>query len=230
MASTKGTSLPKASRMKVTFTIPTVLALFTLASGFLAYSLTKQLTKIPAGESLPIFAAVFALAGLAFVTGLILAFAVINPIRKMTKIGEEILPSLKETPEDKSDEISYLTGIVDRIGISLNQLIKDHQVLQNLTQGLITIDPAGTMISLNKVAERFLGSGFRGRHYKELLPIHDGNKSFLDRVETVLEGKESPLSKEERLQNFSNEDFTMWISVLAIQEPKGVLISLKSLD
>ncbi|MDP2969017.1 MAG: hypothetical protein Q8P64_07405, partial [Deltaproteobacteria bacterium] len=98
--------------MRLIFAIPTTMVLFTLGSGFLGFSLTKRVFQVPPGETPSYFSVailVLAMGGIAFLSGLLLAYGVTNPLKKMAQKGTEILfPSGEKLP-DSLDELNALT-------------------------------------------------------------------------------------------------------------------------
>lgn len=213
--------------MRLIIAVPITLMAFTLGSGFLTFSLIRKGPLGAMTSNIYVGIWILIMGGVAFLTGLVMAYGITNPLRKMVKKGEEILSSPKASSH--YNEISVLTDVFERITFSLDQFLQDHQILENLREGIITLDVSGAIISSNKVAERFFGSELRGRPYWEVLPSCPENQSFIQRVRKALRGEGFLLSQEERLKNRNNEEFTLWVSISHLNEPKGIIISLKDL-
>jgi len=110
-------------RMRLIVAIPTILILFTIGSGFLVFHLTKRVYHFsPGTPASDIHVAIWVLimGGVALVAGLLLAYGVTNPLKKMVKKGEEMFPS--PTPIPQHNEISALTDVFNKISFEVGEL------------------------------------------------------------------------------------------------------------
>ena len=231
MEDKKGPS--RASRMRLIFAIPTTMVLFTLGSGFLGFSFTRRASQVFPGETPSYFSVailVLAMGGVAFLSGLLLAYGVTNPLKKMIQKGTGVLfPSGEKLP-DSLDELNALTNIFDKMFFSLNRFIQDHQIIENLPEGLLIIDHSGTILSSNRAAERIFGFDVRGQPYDKMLLFHPTNKAFLNRVDRALRGEGGFEPQEEKIRNLQAKDFTLWVSISPVRERKELLLSFKDLS
>ena len=114
--------------------------------------------------------------------------------------------------------------------LSLNQLIKDRQILESLPGGRIVIDHSGTIINANKMAKEIFGLDLHGQSYLEALSLHPQNRAFLECVDKALRGEGLQLPQETKLVDASGEVATLWVSISPLKELKGIAISFKNLS
>ncbi len=231
MENKKGPS--RALRMRLIFAIPTTMVLFTLGSGFLGFSLTKRVFQVSPGETPSYFSVailVLTMGGVAFLSGLLLAYGVTNPLKKMAQKGAGLLfPSGEKLP-DSLDELNALTNVFDKMVFSLNRFFQDQQIIENLPEGLLIIDHSGTILSSNRAAERIFGYDVRGYPYDKILLFHPQNKAFFNRVDRALRGEGGFESQEEKIRNLHGKDFALWVSISPVRERKELLLSFKDLS
>lgn len=231
MEDKKGQS--RALRMRLIIAIPSVMVLFTLGSGFLGFSLTRRAFQVSPGETpsfFPPVILVLALGGIAFLSGLLLAYGVTNPLKKMIQKGASVLfPSGEKLP-DSLDELNDLSNIFDKMSFSLNRFIQDHQIIENLPEALLILDHSGTVLSSNRPAEAIFGFDVRGQPFDKILLFHPQNRPFLNRVERALRGEGGFEPREEKIRNLQAKDSTLWVSISPIRERKELLISFKDLS
>ncbi len=217
----------RATRIRLIIAIPVVMFLFTFGSGILALFLTRP----PFGESEAMLTTtlwILTMSGVALFGGILLALGITRPLKKMKQKGEEILSSPSLPPQHS--EIDDLAQVFNQMTFSLNQFLKDHQILENLPEGLIFLEASGTVISVNKKAEEIFGSDLDSRPYWEVIPHHSQNKSFLKRVDRALRGDGFLLSQETKIRNTNGQDLTLWVGISPLKEKKGIIISLKDLE
>lgn len=217
----------RATRIRLIIAIPVVMFLFTFGSGMLALLLTRLVFRGESQGMLTTAVWILTMSGVALFGGILLTLGITRPLKKMKQKGEEIL-SLPSIPLQHS-EIDSLAQVFNRMTFSLNQFLKDHQILENLPEALIALDQSGTIISSNKKAEEIIGSGLNGRPYWEALSPHSQNKSFLKRVDRVLRGDGFLLPQETKIRNTNGQVSTFWVGFSPLKEKKGVIISLKDL-
>lgn len=216
-------------RLRLIFAIPVTVFLFAIATGILAFYLVENMTHNFAGERLLVAGKIFLMAIVAFGGGLLLAYGVTQPLKQMARRGEEILPPSPPSAP-RGNEISDLSQVFDRISFSLDQFVRDHQILENLKEGLITLDQRGAVYSFNKVAEKFFGTDLKDQFYWEILARCPENTSFLGRIERALRSEEVSWPHEEKIKTLKGQEFTFWVSLAPIEQPKGIMISFKDLQ
>lgn len=217
----------RSVRIRLIVGIPATTGLFTLASGIVGLSLTRA--GSPTESRFALYAAllVLAMTGVAIFAGILLAYGITKPLKEMKKRGEELLssPSLSS----QYNEISDLSRVFNQMYFSLSQFIKDHQILENLPQGFIILDLNGIIVNANKLAEKILGSGLHGCSYQEVIQPHPGSMAFLECVEKALRGEEEHFSREIKLINKQGEVSSLWVSIVPLDNNKGIVISIKDI-
>jgi PAS domain S-box-containing protein len=218
----------KAARIRLIVGIPVTMFLFTLSSGVLALSLTKS--TFLGGHQARLSTAllvILAMAVTALFGGILLAHGITKPLKEMKRKGEEILSSPVLPPQH--NEISELAQVFNQMSFSLSQFIKDHQILENLPEGLIVIDPSGTIITANKMVEEIFGADLKGRPYWEAIPHDPQNMAFLESVDRALRGESFALPQEIKIRNINKQVSTLWVSISPFKDKKGIAISIKDL-
>ncbi len=231
MEDKKGPS--RALRIRLIFAIPVTLLLFTLSSGFLTFSITRKAFQVSSPETASYFSIVIGIltmGGIAFLSGLLLAYGVTNPLKKMIEKGARVLYPSGEKFPDSLDELSGLTNMVDKMAFSLNRFIQDHQIIENLPEGLLVLDHSGMIISSNRAAEGMFSFDVRGQTFDKILLFHPQNRPFLDRVDRALRGEGGFEPREEKIKNLQAKELTLWVSFSAIRERKELLLSFKNLS
>lgn len=218
----------RSARIRLIVGIPATTALFALSTGILGFSLPRIAS--PAEPRLMLYKTllVLAMTGVALFAGILLAYGITKPLKEMKKRGEEILssPSLPS----QHNEISDLSQVFNQMYFSLSQFIKDHQILDNLPQGLIILDDKGTIVTANRLSEKILGSSLCGRSYREVIQPHPQSMAFLACVEKALRGEQDHFSQEITLRNKQGEVSFLWVSIFPLDHPKGIAVSLKDIN
>ncbi|MFQ5957026.1 MAG: histidine kinase dimerization/phospho-acceptor domain-containing protein, partial [Candidatus Brocadiales bacterium] len=186
---------PVAVRFRLMWVIPSVFALFSLASGYFALSASKHLfhpsTSIIAGEdkgSLWILLGIFLITALAAFSGAMIAHAITKPLKKISERVEILAPSkIMKAP----DELSFLNKTLEGVLSSLDRYMKEGQLLEVLPWGAITLNKDGTITHVNKVAERVLGiksAQVEGAHFQTAFREYPRSKIFLNLIDNALKG------------------------------------------
>jgi len=218
----------RSTRMRLVVAIPVTMFLFTFGAGMLAaLSMTNGLIQQEAHAMLPIVLRIVAIACAALVTGILLALGVTRPLKKMKQEGEDVL-SLPSLPSQYS-EIDDLSRVFNQMTFSLNRYIKDHQILENLPEGLIVVDQTGTIISANKTAEEIIGSDLNNRSYLDAFFFNSQASPLLDIVYRALKGDVSQYPHELKIKNKNGDIFRIWLSVSPLKDRKGILITIKNI-
>lgn len=198
-------------KVRLLITIPTVLVLFTWAAGLLAMNLTKiaflrqigkPLLQTQAKAILPVEVWVVLFGVIAGVCGLLLAYGITKPLKKLYSQSEDLLrkyPPLHPSPITAPNEVVAASAFLEHTFNALNQVIQDHYVLDALPEGILSLDAQGKILSLNKVAGETLGvvpSEYLGKSYQELFPPTRDNETLFFLIGQLLgdERKESILA------------------------------------
>ncbi|OHB89969.1 MAG: hypothetical protein A3C38_06585 [Planctomycetes bacterium RIFCSPHIGHO2_02_FULL_50_42] len=184
---------PVAIRFRLMWIIPSVFALFTMASGFFALSFGKYFFLPPRssvyGESvgaLWIILGVSLLAALAAFSGAMIAHAITKPLKKLSERAEMLAPGkIIRAP----DELSLLNSTLEEVFSSLDRYMKEDKLLEVLPEGTITLNKDGKGTHLNRLAEKVLdikSSRAEGAHFRTVFRESPGNKIFLNLIENTL--------------------------------------------
>lgn len=184
---------PVAVRFRLMWIIPSVFALFTLASGFFALSFGKYFFLPPRssvyGESvgaLWIILGVSLLAALAAFSGAMIAHAITKPLKKLSERVEMLAPGkIIRAP----DELSLLNTTLEEVFSSLDRYMKEDKLLEVLPEGTITLNKEGKVTHLNRLAEKVLdikSSRAEGAHFRTVFRESPGNKIFLNLIDNTL--------------------------------------------
>jgi len=224
--------IPKKLRFRVVVSIPLILTLFTLGSGFLIFNLAS--VALPGRPVLPqVLGAIIILGVVACLSGIGVAYAIINPLKKLATKMETALIEEEEPKKIKaSNEIEALSVLFNRAFPSLDRLIKDKQILDNLPEGIIALAKDGKVINLNIVLEETFGlkkSQAKGKHYSELFPESLENAPFFSLVEKLVKGELDRAEGEFRIAYKKDREGTFWITARNIEGGKEKVISFKDL-
>lgn len=128
--------------------------------------------------------------------GLGLSLALLAPIARLRRLALDAARGrFVETLDlGRADEIGSL-------GSAFNQMVGyfNRYILDSMSGGVMTLDPAGRITSFNAAAELILGrdaSEVLGRSVDALVPEAEGNERFHQIVRAALAGKETPGSQE----------------------------------
>lgn len=184
---------PVAVRFRLMWIIPSVFALFTMASGYFALSFGKYFFLPPRssvyGESvgsLWIILGVTLLAALAAFSGAMIAHAITKPLKKLSERAEMLAPGKIITAPD---ELSLLNTTLEEVFSSLDRYMKEDKLLEVLPEGAITLDTDGNITHLNRLAEKVLDTKsdrVKGTHFRTVFCESPGNKIFLNLIDNAL--------------------------------------------
>jgi len=228
----------KTLRFRLIISIPTIITLFTVASGYLALVLSgrKSITGgiVIGPEWLP-EVGVFIMGIVALIGGIVLAYSITKPLKKMILVAEDMIAD-KITPIKAADEIELLSFIFDRTVVSFNQFIKDHQILDNLPEGMITFDVQGKVATFNKVAKKILGSpcaGMKDKFYREVLPDIPENRALLEMLDQCLKDGMIFSAREISVSFQQGEAMHLWASIYPLKQGNnltGAVLNIKDLN
>ncbi len=201
--------------------LPALLSFLLMAVGFAALPLAVSFgTQLELGtENLPRILALYVLfmAVLAFFgnmgAGFIMSRHLHRIMRKVDEAmpsGDQNLPAIKAT-----DEIEALGIVIDEATTTLNQLVKDSHILQNLPEAVITLDSQGRVTHLNTSASRLLAAHTQdllGKPLTDLIVPSRTNQPLLSSVDRALLGESIPLELME-FQVGEGEKHAYWVSI-----------------
>jgi HAMP domain-containing protein len=100
---------------------------------------------------------------LAAVGGLIVGLNLAGRIRGIVEKAEAFSPHLEgehpgqpRPPTTVRDELGALDAAVGRLTLSMDRFVRDSDILARLPEGMLLLDPAGTLVSFNATAEALL--------------------------------------------------------------------------
>lgn len=217
----------KNIRIRLIVALPLTLTLFTLASGLFTLRFThyyfRESPFIPPSKIMLTQVIWVLIMGLmALVAGTMMAYAIINPIKKILQRLETVSPP---TPvKDHNDELSALVYSFDHFFKTFQNLPLNQQLLENLTQGVMTLSPGGIIIGFNRVAEAILGypaSQIIGRPFQQVFSDGPGNRDIIRKIESCLtQGKSYPLD-EFIILNHEGSPISLAVDIAAVMSPKG---------
>jgi signal transduction histidine kinase len=135
---------------------------------------------------------------LAAVGGLIVGLNLAGRIRGIVEKAEAFSPHLEGEHPDRPrptttvrDELGALDAAVGRLTLSMDRFVRDSDILARLPEGMLLLDPAGTLVSFNATAEALLDLSLEPYRGEPILsdvgafPLASGN----GRLARLLEGE-----------------------------------------
>lgn len=178
--------------------IPATFALFTIASGYFALNSSYE-----GAGTLWILLGIFFLAGLAAISGTIIAYAITEPLKKLSERAEMFAPGRDiKAP----DELSLLSKTIEEVFSSLDHYMKEGKLMEMLPEGAATLDRDGAITHINKVAERVLdinSEQAEGMHYNAVFRETAENTIFLNLIDNAV--KENDTQTFEDLEVFKKD-------------------------
>ncbi len=190
---------PKKVRLRLLVLIPLSFCFFTLASGYLTFNLStcffvNPIRSNPLEEEgyFWILLAVFLITGLSTLAGLMIAYAITTPLRRLSSRVEALIPKgVIKTGATKplpSNELDLLSQTLEEVFNSLERMIEGKS-LESLSEGVIVLDREGKILQINKVAEKALGinpSTVIGKAFKAFFTDSVKYGVFQNRIESAL--------------------------------------------
>lgn len=198
-------SAPRAYRVSlrlyVVFSL--LMAASAVASGlFLLYLARPFASELSGPQARQLAVLLFtgaAVAGaLAAVGGLIVGLNLAGRIRGIVEKAEAFSPQmgderggLPRKPTTVRDELGALDAAVGRLTLSMDRFVRDSDILARLPEGMLLLDPAGTLVSFNATAETLLDLSLDPHRGEPILsdagafPLRSGN----ERLARLLEGE-----------------------------------------
>jgi len=190
--------IPKRIRLRLLVSIPAIVVTFTIGSGFLVSRFVPG--QLPPKTVLFVAGGILAMAALACVSGIMLAYGITKPLKRLIINAESLIcDEDKDLAEIKAEnELGILTAVFNRTYFSLNKLIRDRHILSALPEGIITINSKGEITDLNSMATEFLGLDLkqvREKTFREVFPSSKDNDILFHLIEEGLRGREIPLQE-----------------------------------
>jgi two-component system, NtrC family, sensor histidine kinase AtoS len=175
-------------RLYVVFSL--LMAVSAAASGLLLLYLARPFISELGGQlAVEATAMLFGGAGLAgaaaAVGGLVVGLRFASRIRVIVKKAEALSPALTAGPEQHvTDELGALDAVVGRLTLSVDQFIRDSDILSRLPEGMLLLLPTDELLSFNATSEVVLGLSlerFRGVPILSpagVFPLGKGNEAL----------------------------------------------------
>ena len=186
--SPSGRSYRVSLRLYVVFSL--LMAVSAAASGLLLLYLARPfISELESQLAVQATALLFGGAGIAgaaaAVAGLVVGLRFASRIRVIVKKAEALSPALPaEREEHATDELGALDAAVGRLTLSLDQFIRDSDILSRLPEGMLLLLPTDELLSFNATAEVVLGLSlerFRGVPILSpagVFPLGKGNEAL----------------------------------------------------
>lgn len=236
----KGSRLKKEApgkiRLRVLISIPVILTTFTFASGFMALNFARKLssTTLTSEDLLTMTSAILLITAFAGVAGVMLAHAITYPLKRITTNAKKIIMETGGKLEDftATDELDAISIIFDKTILSISKYIKDSQILENLPEGIITLNSKGTITDLNKKAADLLKYGprqIKGSNIRSIFPPSDKNNlSLFDMLDKGWKGDKAYFQHANlSLTGKRTIPVLMQTSLIGEKELKNIMIILK---
>lgn len=237
-----------APRVKMRFliTLPLFLTLLTFASGVLGIYLTKLAflprlieMSVPGAQSMLLWMSVpiggippemwigiFSLFN--GIVGVLLARGIISPIERQAQEAEAIMKKLQISPpsETAPNEAFLFANLFGRTLACLDRFIRDHRIIENLPEGIISLDEQGKITHMNRTAREIFGvdpNGSQSLSYRALLPNIPANDSFSRLIKECLNEKKERLLEEVVLTFANEKSGSFWVRTSFLPEDVGGL-------
>ncbi|HOO56362.1 MAG TPA: ATP-binding protein [bacterium] len=158
--------------------------------------------------------------------GIVMAYAITAPIRKLTDDTTSIARGdLSRTIHLSGDgEIAMLGSAFNNMLSSINQYL-----LQTMSGGVVTINDRGEITSISADAEVILGFNARdmiGRDIKDMIPYNRDNRKFHKVISETLEQRQTFSSQEMTITTDRREAIPISISTSFLRDHDNTLIGL----
>src|SRR5215467_14402918 len=174
-------------RLYVVFSL--LMAVSAAASGLLLLYLARPFIAALGTRGVHATALLFAGAGiagaLAAVAGLFVGLSFAGRIRGIVRKAEALSPrAAGAEPQQVTDELGALDAAVGRLTLSMDQFVRDSDILTRLPEGMLLVLPRGDLLSFNEMAESVLGVDlvlFRGTPVLAaggVFPLAKGNEAL----------------------------------------------------
>ena len=183
-----GLSYRVTIRLYVVFSL--LMAVSAAASGLLLIYLARPfISELGSQHAVQATALLFGGAGLggaaAAVAGLVVGLRLAGRIRVIVRKAEAVSPPARtEVPRKVTDELGALDAAVGRLTLSVDQFVRDSDILSRLPEGILLLLPTDELLSYNTTAEILLGLSlerFRGIPILSpvgIFPLGKGNEAL----------------------------------------------------
>jgi signal transduction histidine kinase len=195
-----------ALRLYVVFSL--LMAVSAAASGLLLLYLARPFISEVGGAHVgQATALLFTGAGVAGATaavaGLVVGLRLAGRIRVIVKKAEALAPPATGGPDRRvRDELGALDAAVGRLTLSMDQFVRDSDILARLPEGMLLLLPTGELVSFNTTAEIILGVSLERWRRVSILspagvfPADRGNESLAALLGDATAGQRSIQSRE----------------------------------
>ncbi|MFP4056181.1 MAG: two-component system sensor histidine kinase NtrB [Candidatus Brocadiia bacterium] len=239
-------ALPRGLRLRLVVAIPLLVSCLVMLSGFVtlgvSYPLFFESTR-PAsvdaveGRVVLAFLVVGGVTLLSLGLAVVLARSVAGPLRAFASRIESLRPEGAEGAGAAGDtELAALGSALEGVESSFSSLVLDSYTLRSLEGGVITTDEAGTVTSLNPVAEAVLGlapSQALGRTLERVVPAGEPNQAFLAAIRGALVEGQRVSSAEATVALADGRTVELGYSLSPLRDeagrPLGLVVTFKDL-
>ena len=187
-------------RLYVVFSL--MMAASAAASGLFLLYLARPFASELSGQqaqqlAVLLFTGAAGAGALAAVGGLIVGLNLAGRIRGIVEKADALSsPHMGDEPGGRPqttvrDELGALDAAVGRLTLSMDRFVRDSDILARLPEGMLLLDPAGTLVSFNATAEALLDLSLDPHRGEPILsdagafPLQSGN----ERLARLLEGE-----------------------------------------
>ena len=210
-------------RLYVVF--PLLMAVSAAASGLLLLYLARPfISELGAQQAVQATAVLFGGAGLAgamaAVGGLAIGLRLAGRIRVIVRKAEALATLPAARPEGKiTDELGALDAAMGRLTLSVDQFVRDSDILSRLPEGMLLLLPTDELLSFNNTAEILLGlplERFRGVPLLSpagVFPLGKGNEALARLVGDATARQQSAYMSEVAATSATNQSLLLEVTV-----------------
>ncbi|MBI4846716.1 MAG: PAS domain S-box protein [Candidatus Omnitrophica bacterium] len=231
----KSSSLKMRVSTNLMITIPLLMAILVFgAQIFSFYVVNAHFTKLVDDKDIYLFRRVVDIlvkqvwigTVLAGIFGLILAYAITLPIRRLTFSTKQIATGdlTRVVKIDSEDEIGALGKSFNAMVSSLNE-----HIIESMTGGVITISMEGKIITFNRSAEVILGYDSEEVINKSVFstfPLSGINSVFSQILYDTLEKKKTSSSQEIAIYSRDGKKIPIGITTSLLRDKKNTLLGI----
>ncbi len=238
----RSSSLKKRVRINLIIAIPLLIVILVFGTQFFSYYFIRiNFLNLVNDHDIQIFDNVIDILGkqiwltsiAAGIFGVILAYAITLPIKKLTVSAEKIATGdLTRTVElNSEDEIGALGKSFNAMVSSLNE-----HIIESMTGGVITINMKGMIVTFNKSAELILDYASEEVVKKsifEVFPPGSKNSALSEVIEETLDGHKTSSSREIDIFSRMGKKIPIGITTSLLRDKKntflGIVVTFKDL-
>ncbi len=223
-------------------TIPLLIVILVCGSLVFSYYIVRiNFLKLVDDKDILIFKSVIDILGrqiwigsiFAFFFGIILAYAITLPIKRLTTSAKQIATGdlSRIVQVSSEDEIGALGKSFNAMVLSLNE-----HIIESMTGGVITINMNGVIATFNKSAELILGYNtydLVGKSVFDAFPASGKNASLNAIIRETLQGKKTSSSREINIYSKAGKKIPIGITTSLLRDKKntflGIVVTFKDL-